>query len=185
MTIYAIICVMFVNQKYFTPTIESKKDTCAFISLFHLLSSQKKEKINASELLEKFPLPSVRGHSMRDIIEVARSEGVSLTGSWIDPTQFSIKEPAILFLEEDKHGHFITVLPVGNTGMYVQIIDGYKFPKTVHVKSIRSLPGWTGKALSIDHTKTKLIILVSISLSTIIMLIVFYKYTKNHRYSSK
>ena len=124
------------------------RDTCAVSALSLFCNQQKNgEHFSYDSLLKSFPIPGPLGHSMKDIIDVARQHHLELDGVLIENEIKKIDQPMIAFVKNEIHGHFIVVFPVSTDGTIVSVVDGKDFPSIMDFSSLKYRKGWTGRVL--------------------------------------
>ena len=84
---------------------------------------------------------------MAELRDAARSFGLTLTGVKFSQSSRAPDRPALVFLKQDDHGHFLIVRPVGHSGKLIQIIDSVGDPIVVDAVNLYASPQWTGLVL--------------------------------------
>ena len=98
-------------------------------------------------ILSALPEAHHDGHSMREIQDAARARGLNLAGVRV-PTGAQIDRPLLVYLQQENHGHYVIVRPVGRTGKLVQLIDATRGCSIVDLDRLYASSEWTGKALA-------------------------------------
>lgn len=119
---------------------------CGTKALYALLKFEGRS-IAYMDLVASLPTPTPSGHSMRELREAARSNGIELVGAYLPKDGQAPDRPALAFLRNGPHGHYVTIRPVGHSGKLVQVIDANRVPYVLDVARLYSSPGWTGLVL--------------------------------------
>ena len=93
-----------------------------------------------------------RSHSLKELRDVARSNGLALRGVKLENAGLDFDRPALVYLDRKPHGHFVVVRPVGHSGTMVQMIDPNLSPVVMDATRLYAMPDWTGLALMPGRT---------------------------------
>lgn len=93
------------------------------------------------------PAPSPKGHSMAELRAAAKACGLALTGVKLPRSNDAPDRPALVFLKQEDHGHFLVVRPVGHSGKLIQVIDSTGDPVVMDAVDLYASSQWTGLAL--------------------------------------
>lgn len=127
------------------PNTTSSANDCGVSSLFVLLKLMGSG-VDISELEESLPTRHAEGYSMKELRDGAKAKGLHLRGVRLR-SPVDLKTPAIVFLSDGRHGHYVVVRPVGPSGKLVQVIDPNSPPEVMDRQALANLPRWTGFAL--------------------------------------
>jgi len=119
---------------------------CGSLSLYNFL---RLESIPAdlSAIERHLPEATEQGRSFYDLTQVARKFGLELQGvRLIDPNEVP-RQTALAHLQQEDHGHFVVLRPVGHSGRLFQVIDGLAPPSVIDIDEIRQSESWTGLLL--------------------------------------
>lgn len=95
----------------------------------------------------RLPRRTREGYSMTELREGAQALGLRLTGVRLPQSKFAPDRPALVFLRQAGHGHFLVIRPVGHSSRMVQIIDVRNDPVVADAVDLYTSPQWTGLAL--------------------------------------
>jgi len=143
------------------PEIEADYD-CGVRSLCLLLGLEGR-RIDPKEIAGSLPPRDPAGYSMKQLRDEAARRGVPLVGVKLRPGERP-SGPAIAFLGDGGHGHYIVIRPVGHTGKIVQVLDPNKPPDVIDTQNLSRLTKWTGLALVPDPPRWPLRIGVGLAL---------------------
>ena len=130
------------------PTDSSTLD-CGTIALYGYLRSEGVT-LSLADLTARLPVPRKSGHSLLELLQVARDLGVNARGvRWTDVGPRPDR-PFLAYLRSERHGHFFVVRPVGHTGTLVQILDPNQPPDVIDSVAMTSDPRWTGIGLYVQ-----------------------------------
>jgi ABC-type bacteriocin/lantibiotic exporter with double-glycine peptidase domain len=123
---------------------------CGTLALYNLLRLEG-HPTDLATLESRLSSPSPRGHSMQQLRDAARSFGLDLIGVRLSKRHGSLDRPALVFLKEGHHGHFLVIRPIGQTGKLIQMLDSNRMPDVVDAADLFASPRWTGLALIPDR----------------------------------
>lgn len=119
---------------------------CGAMALYHLLRLEGRQAGLADIIRELGPMPP-DGHSMAALADLAYRKGLPLRGEKLDLARVHLRSPALAYVREGEHGHFLVVRPVGHTGRLIQVLDSLAEPKVMDRAELRGAVGWTGIVL--------------------------------------
>jgi Peptidase C39 family len=119
---------------------------CGTLALYHLLHLEGRP-TDFSQLESMLGVPTAEGHSLRELREAASRFGLKLDAVVLPKRQPTIQGPALVFVKNDRWGHFIVVRPVGHTGRLIQVLDGERLPIVTDAEWLFASSAWTGLAL--------------------------------------
>ncbi len=93
------------------------------------------------------PAPGPKGHSMAELRDAARACGLTLAGVELSRSNHAPDRPALVFLKQGDHGHFLVVRRVGHSGKLIQVIDSTGDPVVMDAVDLYASSQWTGLAL--------------------------------------
>jgi hypothetical protein len=95
------------------------------------------------KLYEALPPPQAEGHSLLELRDAARRCGLSLRGGVYTHDSAPLERPVIAYLDSPRMrlGHYVVLVPVGNLGTMVQVIDPPYYPRIMDQSDLfRSCP---------------------------------------------
>ncbi len=136
---------------------------CGTIALYNLLRWEG-HPVSLEELAASLPPCPSAGYSMKELRDAARAFGVRLEGIQLSGGTKAPDRPALAFLKNGDHGHYVVVRPVGHTGSLVQVADLDLDPSVVEASKLYGSTTWTGMVLTRDTTSLGRGILVAVAL---------------------
>lgn len=111
--------------------------SCGPNSLYVLLDLLGR-RANLGDTLRVLPAPHPRGYSLLEIREAARRRGLDLWCGHLTRENTPLDRPVIAFFDgsQTRTGHYAVLVPVGQTGTMVQMIDPPYYPVIVDYKDI-------------------------------------------------
>lgn len=99
------------------------------------------------DLQGHLPRISENGHSMLDLRNAASACGLKLVAKKLPVGGEISDRPALVFLDQGQHGHFVVIRPVGHSGKLDQIIDPNGPSEVIDINEMHAMSEWTGLAL--------------------------------------
>jgi len=134
------------NPIYTSAPSDSAPMDCGVNSLI-LLSSLESRPISLQGIEAVLPPRHPEGYSMAELVSAAAGRGLKLQGMRLGRDSPPLDRPAIAFMQDSRHGHFLVLRPVGTTNTMIQIIDPPHAPRVVEYTDLVRMPAWTGKLL--------------------------------------
>lgn len=119
---------------------------CGVNSLYLLLRPCSRD-VDLTELRRRLPNPRDSGLSMHELRAAAGTFGLRLRGVRIGSRDVPLDRPVIALLEHEGNGHFVVLVPTGETGTMVQMLDFPRPPQVVDYASLLESSEWTGKVM--------------------------------------
>ncbi len=123
---------------------------CGTIALYHLLRWEGYP-TSLQELEAALPPCPVEGYSMKELRDAAGRLGLRLEGIQLPGGSKPPERPALAFLKNGDHGHYVVVRPVGHSGSLVQVADLDLAPSVVEASKLYARSHWTGMVLTRDQ----------------------------------
>jgi ABC-type bacteriocin/lantibiotic exporter with double-glycine peptidase domain len=120
---------------------------CGTAALYCLLKCDGVD-IDFKHLSTVIPGESRINHTMQELADGAEICGVHLKGVQLS-ARHAIRptSPSICFMNQDPHGHFIMIRPVGHSGKLVQVLDSTRLPEVMDWTTLQNSRGWSGTLL--------------------------------------
>lgn len=119
---------------------------CGVNSLFVLLSLEQRP-VSIDRLLDSLPARHPEGYSMAELSDAPQSLGLRLEGVRLARGTVPFPRPGIVYLKDERGGHYAVFRPVGTTGTMVQVIDPPFAPWVADYQSVFAAKPWTGQIL--------------------------------------
>jgi ABC-type bacteriocin/lantibiotic exporter with double-glycine peptidase domain len=120
--------------------------SCGVLALYSLLRLEGKPR-TIDEIERILPNKDESGYSMLELKTAASKLGFELEGIKLNMNINVIQRPMIVFLQDSRHGHFLTLVPDKSSGKFVQVLDGDRAPQLLSTTEFAHTAGWTGLAL--------------------------------------
>jgi hypothetical protein len=122
---------------------------CGPVALYYLLNlgNLGGRPTELREVKASLPPTNPRGYSLLELREASRRLGLILEGLQLRIKDRSPNRPVLAFMNQNGHGHYVVVRPVGRTGRLVQVLDGQDEPIVIDATVLYAMPGWTGLVL--------------------------------------
>jgi len=119
---------------------------CGVMALYNLLNVSGRS-ASLEDVLAASPASGGDGRSMLELKRTASRLGLELVGRLVEDRRTAPTSPWIAYIDDEQHGHYLVVRPVGHTGRLIQVLDGLAPPRVVDAADYFSRPGWTGLVL--------------------------------------
>lgn len=128
-----------------TMTITTSPYDCGTLAIYALTRAENRQ-VSLADIARALPAQRAQGYSMKELKNAAAEfdcplRGVLLRADW------KLDRPAIVFLNEQGHGHFVVIRPVGESAKLVQVLELRETPYILDMSDLRASPSWTGLAL--------------------------------------
>ena len=124
---------------------------CGTLALYTLLKITRRP-VDLNRIVASLPSPTAAGYSLLDLRHASKICGLDLIGVRLPNNGRAPNQPTLVFMNEEPHGHYVVVRPVGHTGKLVQVIDPSEAPVVMDAATLYMSPQWTGIGLTYDHT---------------------------------
>jgi len=146
-TLFLAVCTLSMVGE---PTPEHDGSTgrapnCGVQSLY-LLCRLEGQPTTLSAIVEQ---PTTRGTSlsMKQVSDAAAAVRLPVIGVKLRTDGNALDRPALVFMNQRPHGHFVVIRPVGTSGRLVQVLDPNREPEVIDATDLYASPEWTGLAL--------------------------------------
>lgn len=143
---------------------------CGLNALFILLELNGHH-VELSKLREELPPQTSKGYSFQDLKNAAARLGYDLQGISLHTSSNLPRVPAIVFLSDQKNGHFIVTKPIENSKTLIQVFDAPSQPRIVNEDVLKKDSHWTGRILLMQSNSYKKPILIIISAVLVLILV--------------
>lgn len=111
---------------------------CGLNALFILLELNGHHVV-LSKLREELPPQTSKGYSFQDLKNAAARLGYDLQGISLHTSSNLPRVPAIVFLSDQKNGHFIVTKPIENSKTLIQVFDAPSQPRIVNEDVLKKI----------------------------------------------
>lgn len=120
---------------------------CGLNSLYILLRLSG-DSVDLALLRRTLPPQTERGYSLLELRDAASACGYPCSGISLGPGSLPPDRPAIAFMGDTTHGHFVVLRPIeGTDRSRIQVLDPPYPPLFVEWDLLSSDPHWTGRVL--------------------------------------